>query len=61
MDTPGKLRRNVANRRAHLEDQLANGTWQPTAETMAVVMRHTLGILQALQVAVAPNAAVIST
>ena len=52
---PAHLLRNVANRRAHLEEQLENGTWNPTAETMTIILRHTLGILQAVQVAVVAN------
>jgi len=63
MDTPkaGRLIRNVSNRRAQLEEQLAHGTWNPTAETMTVILRHTLGILQALQVAVVADVATISS
>ncbi len=57
MDTPNAMRslRNVAHRRGHLEDQLLQGTWHPTADTMTVILRHTLGILQAMQVAVVTN------
>ena len=63
MDTPdaGRLLRNVAHRRAQLEEQLAHGTWHPTADTMAVILRHTLGILQAVQVAVVADASEISS
>ena len=63
MDTPdpAHLLRNVANRRAQLEEQLAHGTWNPTADTMAVILRHTLGILQAVQVAVIANVEPISS
>ena len=63
MVTPdaGHLLRNVANRRAQLEEQLAHGTWNPTADTMAVILRHTLGILQAVQVCVTANVEPISS
>jgi hypothetical protein len=63
MDTPdpAHLLRNVANRRAQLEEQLAHGTWNPTADTMAVILRHTLGILQAVQVAVVAHVEPISS
>jgi len=50
-----RLLRNVAHRRGQLEEQLVQGTWHPTADTMAVILRHTLGILQAVQVAVVAN------
>jgi len=53
--------RNVANRREEIDKQLAHGTFQPTAETMAVILRHTLGILQAVQVAVVTYAEPISS
>jgi len=63
METPEPMHllRNVANRRAQLEEQLSRGTWNPTADTMAVILRHTLGILQAVQVAVIANADPISS
>jgi hypothetical protein len=58
---PARLFRNVAHRRAQLEAQIVNGTWQPTAETMTVILRHTLGILQAMQVAIVADAPSISS
>ena len=63
MDTPDAcyLMRNVANRRAELEEQLAHGTWHPTADTMAIILRHTLGILQAVQVAVITDVSALSS
>ena len=58
---PTRLLRNIKNRCDQLEQQALAGTWKPTAETMELVLRHTLGILQAVQLAIEPNATTCSS
>jgi len=38
------------------EAQAAEGTWHPTPDTITALIRHTLGIVAALQAAIQPAA-----
>lgn len=42
----------VADRLVEVEHQIAEGRWQPSADTLGIVLRHTAGILAALHSAV---------
>ena len=42
----------AAGRLEQIEQSVADGRWQLNADTMSVVLRHTVGILTALQSAI---------
>jgi len=59
---PNRLLRNMNNRVEQIEKLSRTGTWQPTQATMELVLRHALGILQAVQTAIVmPTAATSSS
>ena len=51
---------HAAARLGEIERGIAAGTWHPTTETLTVILRHTLGIVAALQATVVSTAAVSS-
>jgi len=51
----------TASRLAAIEDDVVTGTWRPTPETMTVILRHTLGIVAALQAIVVTMEAAASS
>ncbi len=46
----------AATRLADVEHGIAAGTWRPTPETLTVILRHTLGIVAALEATVPTTA-----
>ena len=46
---PGLTLEKAAGRLEQIEQSVADGRWQLNADTMSVVLRHTVGILTALQ------------
>ena len=58
MDARGLARAEA--RLGELEQHVAAGTWRLTPETLTVILRHTLGIVAALQATVVSTAAVSS-
>lgn len=58
---PAPLMRNLENRMLMLDEQMKSGTWHPTEETMTVILRHTVGILQALQLAIVSKHQTVAT
>ncbi|HAM40676.1 MAG TPA: hypothetical protein DCP69_04905 [Candidatus Omnitrophica bacterium] len=51
----------ASSRLAALEQEMAAGTWRPTVETLTVIVRHTLGIVAALEATIPTVAAVRSS
>lgn len=56
MDRPDLTLAKAIGRLAPIEQALTEGRWQLSVETMSTVLRHTVGILTALQSAVIADA-----
>lgn len=51
----------AASRLSAVEREIAQGTWRPSPDMATVILRHTLGIIAALQATIGPVAAMSSS